>query len=100
MRRSLLTILLILVIGFAAYLWLNGTGRSTWADRTEDRPLGTSGIDVSKARERGGEVGEKAARVARLIFYIAHDIATDPTLPTYTEEGWRQVEAILQGAGS
>jgi hypothetical protein len=43
---------------------------------------------------------EKAARVARLIFYIAHDIATDPTLPTYTEEGWRQVEAILQGAGS
>jgi hyperosmotically inducible protein len=58
---------LILVIGFAAYLWLNGTGRSTFADRTEDRPVGTSGIDVSKARERGAEVGEKAARVAEEI---------------------------------
>jgi Zn-dependent M28 family amino/carboxypeptidase len=39
---------------------------------------------------------DKAARVARLGFYLAHAIATDPVAPEWTEEGWQRVEQILQ----
>jgi hypothetical protein len=40
---------------------------------------------------------DKAARVAQLAFLIAHRVANDPTAPQWTEEGRRQVEAILRG---
>lgn len=42
---------------------------------------------------------DKAARVARLAFLIAHRVATTAEPPRWTEEGRRQVEAILRGAG-
>jgi len=40
---------------------------------------------------------EKAARVAQLSFLIAHYVATTRQPPEWTEEGRRQVEAILRG---
>jgi hypothetical protein len=39
---------------------------------------------------------EKAARVARLSFYVAHRVATSREPPEWTEEGRREVEALLQ----
>lgn len=39
----------------------------------------------------------KAARVSRLVFYITEHIANDPQRPAWTEEGRREVEAILRG---
>ena len=39
---------------------------------------------------------DKAARVARLGFYLAHSIATDPVAPDWTTEGWQRIEQMLQ----
>lgn len=39
---------------------------------------------------------DKAARVARLAFYLAHAIATDPQAPEWTDEGWQTVEQMIQ----
>ncbi|HUG40504.1 MAG TPA: M20/M25/M40 family metallo-hydrolase [Longimicrobiales bacterium] len=39
---------------------------------------------------------DKNARVARLGFYLAHAIASDPVAPEWTPEGWRRVEEILR----
>lgn len=43
---------------------------------------------------------DKAARVARLTFLLAYEIAQDPTAPEWTEEGWAQVEELLGQGGS
>lgn len=40
---------------------------------------------------------EKAARVSRLGFLVAHRVATSSEAPAWTEEGRRQVEQILRG---
>jgi hypothetical protein len=42
---------------------------------------------------------DKLARVARLAFHVAYEIAMDPRQPEWTEEGWREVERKLQGTG-
>ena len=42
---------------------------------------------------------DKVARVARLAFYLAHAIASDPAAPEYTEEGKARLREML-GAGS
>ena len=42
---------------------------------------------------------DKAARVARLGFYIAHAIATSVTAPEWTDEGWQRVQAMLRQMG-
>ena len=39
---------------------------------------------------------DKAARVARLAFYLAHAIATDPVAPEWTPEGEAEVQEILR----
>lgn len=39
---------------------------------------------------------DKAARVARLAFHLAHAIAVDPEDPEWTEEGWSEVQQMLQ----
>jgi hypothetical protein len=39
---------------------------------------------------------DKAARVARLAFLLAYEVAQDPTAPEWTEEGWAQVEELLK----
>jgi Zn-dependent M28 family amino/carboxypeptidase len=41
---------------------------------------------------------EKLARVARLAFHVAFEIAMDPAAPEWTEEGWREVEQMIQGS--
>ncbi|MFW6330774.1 MAG: M20/M25/M40 family metallo-hydrolase, partial [Gemmatimonadota bacterium] len=38
---------------------------------------------------------DKAARVTRLAFYLAHAIASDPTPPEYTDEGWARIQEML-----
>lgn len=40
---------------------------------------------------------DKAARVAQLIFHTAYAIANDRTAPTWTEEGLREVRALVGG---
>jgi len=40
---------------------------------------------------------DKAARVARLIFLTAYEIASRPQAPTWTEEGLREVRALTAG---
>ncbi|HEX7088807.1 MAG TPA: M20/M25/M40 family metallo-hydrolase [Longimicrobiales bacterium] len=40
---------------------------------------------------------EKAARVARLVFYLGHRIATDPEAPRWTEQGLAEVRALTGG---
>lgn len=41
---------------------------------------------------------DKLARVARLAFHLAHAIAMNPQPPEWTEEGRREVEAMLQAS--
>jgi hypothetical protein len=64
--RTLLRVVIVLailigaaVIGFG---WWNR--RPAVEAQPTGRPAATSGIDVSKARERGAEIGEKAAEAA------------------------------------
>jgi hypothetical protein len=40
---------------------------------------------------------EKLARVARLAFHLAHEIASDPVAPEWTEAGWNEVQQRLRG---
>ncbi len=40
---------------------------------------------------------DKLARVARLAFHLAHEIAMDPQAPDWTPEGWREVQQKLGG---
>jgi hypothetical protein len=40
---------------------------------------------------------DKLARVARLAFHLAHEIASDPQAPEWTDAGWREVQQKLQG---
>ena len=42
--------------------------------------------------------GDKVARIAQLAFYLAHRIASDATAPEWTEEGWQQVQQMLEGS--
>jgi Zn-dependent M28 family amino/carboxypeptidase len=42
---------------------------------------------------------DKLARVARLGFHLAFEIAMDPRAPEWTEEGWREVQEKLQAVG-
>lgn len=50
--------------------------------------------------EPGGIDADKAARVARLGFYIAQRVASSAEPPQWTEEGKREVEAILRSGGT
>jgi hypothetical protein len=38
---------------------------------------------------------DKLARVARLAFHVAYEIAMDPAPPEWTEAGWREVQGML-----
>jgi len=61
MRSLIRALLAIVVIGFIAFFalgWWTGSRPS----RTADKPTATSGtIDTAAARERGAQIGEKAA---------------------------------------
>jgi len=61
--RAFLLIVLILVVGFFALgWWTGGSLRHAIETRPETTPTSTSGtVDTHAARERGAEIGEKAA---------------------------------------
>jgi hyperosmotically inducible protein len=69
MMRSLLraVLVLVLLVGLGAFLFGSWAG-SRWTghrDTSTSAPVGTSGtVDTTKARERGAEIGEKAAVAA------------------------------------
>ena len=76
--RALLRLLLVLVVIVVAGFLLLGawTGSSLRHWRNQPAPVGTSGaIDTQTARERGAEVGEKAAQAANKVEAAAHDAA-------------------------
>lgn len=59
--RALLIAALLVVVAVYALSWWSG-GSPGLADRRTDRPTGTAGhVDIAAARERGAELGEKAA---------------------------------------
>jgi osmotically-inducible protein OsmY len=74
--RALLVVLLLVAVGFLMLgLWAGSRVREA---RVEPRSsVGTSGsVDVSTARERGAELGEKAAAAAQKIEETASEAAT------------------------
>src|SRR5947207_1565970 len=74
MRAILLTILL-LVGAYVAYNYWTTTGGRSRSDRSTT--VGTSGtIDAQKARERGAELGEKAATAANKVGETVGEAAT------------------------
>ena len=77
MRAILLTILIV-VAAFFAYSYWGGTAnwRSPFSDRSP-ATVGTTGtIDTQKARERGAELGEKAAAAANKVGETVSEAAT------------------------
>jgi osmotically-inducible protein OsmY len=55
--RALLVVVLLAAAGFVVLgYWTGSLGRSG-----SESPVGTSGVDVDRARERGAEIGERAA---------------------------------------
>ena len=53
--------------------------------------------DYHKPSDEAAKIdNDKAARVARLGFYLAYAIATDADPPAWTPEGWQKVEQILE----
>ena len=67
MRSAIRVLITLVVVALVAFLLLGYWAGSSWGGReTSTRPIGTSGIvNVEKARERGAELGEKAAVAAR-----------------------------------
>jgi osmotically-inducible protein OsmY len=72
MRGILLAILIVIVAVVAYNYW--GSGRSPFSDRST---VGTTGtIDAQKVRERGAELGEKAADAANKVGETVSEAAT------------------------
>ena len=76
--RMIRAILILLVIGVGAYVLLGyWTGAPSTGRVVDDRraPAGSTsgGVDVDKARERGAELGERAAIAAEKVKDAAHD---------------------------
>ena len=70
------TILIVLVVAVAGFLLLGYSNPTMWRGRTEGpAPVaGTTGtIDKERARERGAELGEKAAIATEHIREAAHE---------------------------
>ena len=66
--RALLLIALLIVIGFFAYTWWGSARPGQPALAPSTHATGTSGAtDVSRARERGAEIGEDAAKTAAAV---------------------------------
>ena len=65
--RVLLLVVLLAIVGFFAFAWWGGAvGRRSGLPT--QAPTGTAGtIDTSAARERGAELGERAARAAATV---------------------------------
>jgi HSP20 family molecular chaperone IbpA len=65
--RVLLVSALVILVAFVVFSY--STGTANWRyPRESTRPVGTTGtIDTEKARERGAELGEKAAKAANKV---------------------------------
>jgi len=75
--RAVLVIVVVLVVAF--FLMGYVTGRRTTPVRVGDPSVGTSGsVDVQRARERGAEIGEKAAVATKKV----GDAMTEAALTT------------------
>src|SRR5437879_8897781 len=73
--RALFLTLLIIVGAFVAYAYWGGN--ANWLSRFPDRSVGTIGtLDVQKARERGAELGDKAAAAANKVQETVGEAAT------------------------
>ena len=65
--RAVLLVIVLLIVAFIAFGWWTGSSSAPF-HTTIERATGTSGaIDMTKARERGAEAGEKAAEAAAVI---------------------------------
>ena len=65
--RAVVLSLLVILVGFVAFSYLSGTAWSRFP-RAPRAAVGTSGTgDVTAARERGAEVGEKVAVAAEKV---------------------------------
>jgi len=77
MRAILLTILIVIAAFFAYSYW---GGTANWRSPFSNRSTGTVGttgtIDTQKARERGAELGEKAAAAANKVGETVSEAAT------------------------
>jgi osmotically-inducible protein OsmY len=63
--RGILVLVLVVVVCFIAFGWWTGARIRDAGRRPAEAPTATSGtIDTAKARERGAEIGEKAAAAA------------------------------------
>jgi len=63
--RALLIVVLFVAVGFFAFGWWSGRAIPRTANRSVETPTATTGsIDTAAARERGAELGEKAATAA------------------------------------
>jgi hyperosmotically inducible protein len=75
--RMIRAILVLLVLGVGAFVLMGYWTGAPSAGRTADRPAPagtTSGtVDVDKARERGADLGERAAIAAEKVKDAAHD---------------------------
>ncbi|HZT78137.1 MAG TPA: BON domain-containing protein [Vicinamibacterales bacterium] len=66
--RAFLLAVLLIVIGFIAYAWWNGATPMQRVSAPAVQTTGTSGaVDVSRARERGAELGEEVAKTAAVV---------------------------------
>ncbi len=67
--RALLRAFLVLLIVVAAGFLLLGywSGSKLHSGRTEAPAVGTTGVDVQRARERGAEIGERAAVASKKV---------------------------------
>lgn len=66
--RAVLVAVLFVIVGFVAYAWWSGQDLHRLAQSPSTATTGTSGaIDVSRARERGAEFGEHAAKTAETV---------------------------------
>ena len=60
--RALLLLVLLAVLGVFVFAWWGAAPARQTSNRRLDAPAGTSGtIDIASARERGAEIGERAA---------------------------------------
>jgi len=63
--RTLVLLILVAVVAFVAFGWWTGSSSRQVVSRPADAPAGTTGtVNPETARERGAELGEKAARAA------------------------------------
>jgi osmotically-inducible protein OsmY len=79
MRTIIRSLLIVAVVAFGAFVLLGYWNGPSWrspAGRTSS-PVGTSGavIDTEKARERGAELGEKAAVATEKVRDFAREAA-------------------------